>query len=127
VPADQIHKTVDVPELLRGEVLDEMIVACPRSMLAGLGPVVHACGQAGVPVTILADLFGDVLPPPRVSQFDSLATLRFAPVHHSQARLLVKRGIDVVGAAAGLAITLPVIEASALAIKLTSPGPASPM
>ena len=122
VPRELVRKVLEVPELLRDEVLDEMIVACPRSMLAEIGAVVQACGLAGVPVTILADLFDDYLPPPRVGSFDSQATLCFAPVHHSQVRLGVKRALDVAGAAAGLLITAPVIALASVAIKLTSPG-----
>ena len=35
-------------------------------------------------MTLLTDLFGDFLPPPRVSRFDTLTTLSFAPIHHSR-------------------------------------------
>ncbi len=123
VAPERCHKLVDMPQLLRDEVVDDVIIACPRGMLPDLLPVVAACGSAGVPFTLLADIFGDYLPPPAVTRFGSLAALHFAPVHHSPTGLLIKRGVDVVGAAAALAITAPVIGAAGLLIKLTSPGP----
>jgi exopolysaccharide biosynthesis polyprenyl glycosylphosphotransferase len=123
VPGDQVYKLIDVPSLLRDKVIDEVIVALPRSMLGTLGPLVSACAAAGIPVTLLTDLFGDFLPPPRVVRFDTLNALSFAPIHHSKAKLVVKRVMDVLGSAALLAVASPVLALSALAIRMTSPGP----
>jgi exopolysaccharide biosynthesis polyprenyl glycosylphosphotransferase len=123
IPGEQVYKLMDVPSLLRDRVVDEVIVALPRSMLGTLGPLVSACAAAGIPVTLLTDLFGDFLPPPRVTRFDTLNALTFAPIHHSPVKLAVKRAVDVVGAAAILAVSAPVLAAAAAAIRLTSPGP----
>jgi exopolysaccharide biosynthesis polyprenyl glycosylphosphotransferase len=92
-------------------------------MIATLGPVVGACADAGIPFTMLTDIFGDYLPPPRVTQFDAFAALSFAPVHHSRPKLAVKRAIDIAGSSVGLALSLPVFAIAALAIRVTSPGP----
>jgi exopolysaccharide biosynthesis polyprenyl glycosylphosphotransferase len=123
IPGDQVHKLVEVPALLRERVIDEVIVAMPRSMLGELGPLVSECAAAGVPITLLTDLFGDFLPPPRVSRFDTLTTLSFAPIHHDRVSLALKRGVDVIGAAAGLALASPVLAVAAAAVRLTSNGP----
>ncbi|MCP3983068.1 MAG: sugar transferase [bacterium] len=122
IPADRCFKLIDMPRLLRDRVVDEVIIACPRSMLAELLPVVATCGSAGVPFTLLADIFGDFLPPPQVTRFGSLTSLRFAPVHHNPTFLAVKRVIDVVGALSLLIATAPVIATAGLLIRFTSPG-----
>ena len=114
----KLFKIQSMPDLLRDQVIDRVIIAYPRSMLSMLSPVVEVCASAGIPFTMLADLFGDFLPPPKVTQFGTLAALDFAPVHHSRILLGVKRLIDIVGAAVALAITSPVIALSALAIRL---------
>jgi exopolysaccharide biosynthesis polyprenyl glycosylphosphotransferase len=119
----KLFKLDAMPDLLREQVVDRVIIAYPRSMLSQLSPVVSVCASAGIPFTMLADLFGDFLPPPKVTQFGSLAALVFAPVHHSPVLLAVKRCIDIVGAAAALVLTSPVIAASALAIRLNDGGP----
>jgi exopolysaccharide biosynthesis polyprenyl glycosylphosphotransferase len=123
VPLEQIHKFIDLPELLREETIDEVLVACPRTILGSLASVVSECALIGVPVTLLTDIFGDDLPPPRAGRFDSLGTLSFAPVHHGEIELAVKRAIDIVGATAGLLISAPIIAVAALAIRIDSKGP----
>ena len=123
VPVEMIHKIVELPNLLREENVDEILVACPRSTLVLLTPVVRECALLGVPVTILADLFGDQLPAPKVGTFGSNTTLSFAPVHHNELELMVKRGIDFVGAVVGLVIATPIVAVAAVMIRLDSPGP----
>jgi len=123
VPREAMHKLTDVPDLLRDEVIDEVIVACPRSMLDWIGPVVETCATAGVPLTLVADLFGDSLPPPRVTHLGSLVALSFARVHHSPPKLRIKRALDIIGASVGLVLTAPILALAALAIRATSPGP----
>ncbi len=119
----QVFKLNEMPEILSDQVIDEVIVACPRSMLAEIIGVVDACAAAGVPITLLSDLFGDYLPSPRTTRFGSLPALSFAPVHHNLAKLAVKRLIDVAGASVLLVAAAPVLGVAALAIRFTSPGP----
>lgn len=121
---ERIRKFVDFPNFLRDEVIDELIVACPRSMIAAIVPVVHVCATAGVPVLLLSDIFGDLLPAPRFSGDDPLPALRFAPVHHNAFALAIKRGIDLVGGSLLLIGAAPIIGAAVVLIRLTSPGPA---
>jgi exopolysaccharide biosynthesis polyprenyl glycosylphosphotransferase len=123
VPDDQIHKLIDLPRLLREETVDEVLVACPRRMLDSLDSVVHECSLIGIPVTLLTDLFGRELPPPRVGSFDRRGTLSFAPVHHDEFAIALKRGVDIIGASIGLVGSAPILAIAAAAIKLTSPGP----
>lgn len=123
VPIEKIHKLIDLPALLRSDAVDEVLVACPRSMLACLTPVVRECALVGVPITLLTDLFGDQLPAPKVGSFESLTTLSFAPVHHNELELMVKRATDILGGALGLVVSLPVIAVAAALIRLDSRGP----
>ncbi len=123
IPQGMVRKFIDTPDLLRESAIDEVVIACPRSLLASIAPVVACCSAAGIPVTMPTDVFGDYFPLPRVSRLGSTAALRFAPVHHSRSMLLVKRGIDIVGAAIGLIVAAPVLAVAAVAIKLSSPGP----
>jgi exopolysaccharide biosynthesis polyprenyl glycosylphosphotransferase len=123
VIAHQVFKLEEMVEILHDQVIDEVIVACPRSMLAEIVGVVDACASAGVPITLLSDLFGDYLPAPRSTRFGTLPALSFAPVHHNLAKLVVKRAIDVFGAAVGLLGAAPVLAVAAVAIRATSPGP----
>ena len=123
IPSDRIYKLAEFPNLLRDQVIDEVMVASPRSMLACLGPAVAACSAAGVPFTLMTDLFGDYLPPPRIRRFASHEALTFAPVHHSTSQLAVKRGVDILGALLGLSLTAPVLLLAAAAVEAHLEGP----
>ncbi len=123
IPQEMVHKFIDTPGLLRENSIDEVIIACPRSLLTLIAPVVACCSAAGIPVTMPTDVFGDYFPPPRVSRFGSATVLSFAPVHHSRSMLLLKRGIDIAGALIGLMLAAPLLAVAAVAIKLSSPGP----
>jgi len=118
-----VYKMAEIPNLLRDSVIDEVILACPLSVLPAMRPLVAVCAEAGVPVMLLSDLFGDDLPPPRLSHLGSLSALSFAPVHHSELKISIKRCIDVVGAAVLLVATAPVVAVAAVLIHLDSPGP----
>jgi exopolysaccharide biosynthesis polyprenyl glycosylphosphotransferase len=122
IPKDRVFKLVDFPNLLR-QVVDEVIVACPRSMLADLGPALEACSAAGVPITLMTDLFGDYLPPPRVRRFGAVEALSFRPVHHNRVMLITKRALDIAGALLGLIVAAPALAIAAAAIRLDSKGP----
>lgn len=123
IPAQHVSKLTDFPALLRDHVIDEVVVACPRSMLASLGPAVEGCSAAGVPLTLMSDLFGDYLPPPRAKRIGSHGALSFAPFHHDPVELAVKRGLDILGGALGLLVAAPALLLAAAATKLVSPGP----
>jgi len=118
-----VFKLSELPALFRDQVVDEVLVACPRSLLPMLNPVIELSASVGVPLTLVSDLFGDFLPPPQSARFGDLPALSFAVVHHSQAMLAVKRGIDLVVASALLLVAAPVIGVAGLLIKATSPGP----
>lgn len=123
VPANLVRKMAETASILQELIVDEVIVACPRSMLAEIDSVVAVCGAAGVPVTLLMDLFEADLLPRQVTRFESLSALSFAPVHHNTFSLQVKRVIDVIGASLALVAAAPAIGIAALAIRCTSPGP----
>lgn len=122
VPASQIKKYIDVPQILRFAVVDEVIVACPRSMLASIDGVVNECVTVGVPVTLLTDLFGNDLPPPQVHHYGAMITMSFAPVHHDELALALKRVIDIVVSAVLLVLLAPLLALAAVAIHLDSAG-----
>jgi exopolysaccharide biosynthesis polyprenyl glycosylphosphotransferase len=122
-PLGEAHKFADLPELFRNNVIDEVLVALPRSMLSSLAPVVEACSLVGVPLTIPVDFFEDFMPPPRMTRFGGSAALSYAPVHHSRVKLAVKRAIDVAGASIALVLASPLLLASMIAIRLESKGP----
>jgi exopolysaccharide biosynthesis polyprenyl glycosylphosphotransferase len=103
-------------------MVDEVYVALPmRSRYAEIEAALQICERTGVPVKWLSDVFESA----RGRRFEMTANGDVVSItdEHDHGRLMMKRLIDVIGAAVGLVVLTPVIAAAALAIKATSRGP----
>jgi exopolysaccharide biosynthesis polyprenyl glycosylphosphotransferase len=105
------------------EVIDEVVIAMPRSLLQHVEPVVRECGQRGIPVTLLSELFADVLPATHTAQYGRFPVLQFGNVGYGAVARGAKRTIDILGSSMALLVFAPALGVAALAIRLTSPGP----
>jgi exopolysaccharide biosynthesis polyprenyl glycosylphosphotransferase len=109
--------------ILMMSVVDEVIVALPvKSRYEQIQTVIHSCERAGVECTYSACVFQRTLARPRLEPDELFPAVRMQVVEHER-RWLMKRPIDIVGAASALVLGLPVIVAVAVAVAVTSPGP----
>jgi exopolysaccharide biosynthesis polyprenyl glycosylphosphotransferase len=114
----------DLPEVLRREVLDEVFVFLPlKSHYEQEAMIVSRCEEQGIRVTFpsgLFDLRNGRAAPDEVDAdaFVTIATGAIDPVAAA-----VKRGLDVVVSSTLLLALAPVLAATAIAVKATSPGP----
>ncbi len=129
VSSDEIgHRllgTLDQLEsILMCQPVDDVVIALPmRSSYNAIHDAIQICERGGVRAKYLADVFHDSFATPRFEEsweFPAVA-MTIAP---EDGRLIVKRILDIVGSVIGLTVLSPVLLATALAIKLTSPGPA---
>jgi exopolysaccharide biosynthesis polyprenyl glycosylphosphotransferase len=111
--------------VLDSEPVDEVVFAVPGYDPDRFAEALHACDERGVDVLLTMP---SVLPPSgkvelaNVTGFD-LPMLGMSRVPTSQGRLLVKRVIDIAGALVGLLLASPLLIATMIAIKMSSPGP----
>lgn len=116
--------TVDeLEQILMHEVIDEVVMALPvKSCYQQIQHAMAVCERAGVQATYAADLFESTVAFPRYHGHGDRAfvAMLVAPDGY---RLVIKRAIDIIGAAAALVVLAPVMALVAIAIKLTSPGP----
>jgi exopolysaccharide biosynthesis polyprenyl glycosylphosphotransferase len=113
-----------LPELLQQHVIDEIIFAVDSQELAGLEDVFLLCDEEGVRTRLIVDFFPHINSEMYLDRLGQLPLLTFSAAPHDEIRLLLKRVIDVILAAAGLVLLLPLMALIALAIRITSPGPA---
>jgi exopolysaccharide biosynthesis polyprenyl glycosylphosphotransferase len=114
-----------LPEVLRRQVVDEVMVFLPIKSFYELGTrIVCQCEDQGIPVT-----FPSVLFPLRNSRViadeeeaDPVVTIATGSITGAGAGL--KRLLDVVIASAVLVLLSPLLLAVALLVRATSPGPA---
>lgn len=109
--------------LLMHAAVDEVLIALPmKSQYTQVQEVIRVCERVGVRAKYLADIFEHARTAPRFEASDAMRMVDM-PVAADDGRLIIKRGIDLVGAAIGLLVLSPVMLIAAAAIKATSPGP----
>lgn len=107
--------------ILKKHPVQMVLIGLPvKSQYQQIQDVIAVCESVGVESHYLADIFAaKSVPQPSThsSHFTVLSTLT------TDARLVVKRGGDIVASLLLIVLALPVMLAAAIAIKLTSPGP----
>ncbi len=118
------YPLAQLPELLRQQVIDEIIFAVDSRELSRMEEVFLLCDEEGVRTRVVVDFFPHVNSQVYLDRLGTTPLLTFSAAPHDEIRLLLKRGTDVVLAAAALVLLLPFMLAIALLIRITSPGPA---
>lgn len=113
----------DIGPTLKSRVIDEVIVAMPRSMIKDVQAIADACEEEGVKLRLMADVFDLEVSRLRLIDLGGIPLLTFEPVAQDEKMLVIKRIMDLVltlGCAPVIALIMLLV---ALAVKLDSPGP----
>lgn len=114
-----------LPDFLRSNVVDEVILALPmRSLHAHASKIAAACEEQGIVLRLLCSLFDLKQARPRAEEFEG----NYVITHDRGGRsdgwgLVLKRVMDIVLSVMLLTVLAPVLVVIAIAIKLTSTGP----
>jgi exopolysaccharide biosynthesis polyprenyl glycosylphosphotransferase len=118
-----VYPIGELRALVRRQVIDEIIFAVDRRRLAELEEVLVWCDEEGVRTRVAVDFFPHVNSEVYLERLGATPLLTFSAAPHDEVRLLVKRVLDVVAAAAGLIVLAPLVAPIAVLIRLTSRGP----
>lgn len=113
----------DISNILKQHVIDEVLLAIPRTLIGDVESIAHACEEEGIKLRIMADLYDLEVARVSLMQLDTIPLLTLEPVALDEGKLFFKRLIDVVSVSLSLPLLLPLMACIALAIKLDSPGP----
>ena len=117
-----IGRLGELESLLMHRAIDEVLITLPmKSCYTEIQEAIRVCQTVGVRARYLSDIF-DHARNGHMSGHDPLSVVE-VPIARDDYRLLIKRAVDLGGAAAGLVLLSPLFLLVALAIKLTSPGP----
>jgi exopolysaccharide biosynthesis polyprenyl glycosylphosphotransferase len=110
-------------EVARNQRVDEVVLAVPRIDRTELSQIVSVAELGHLQVSTVPELFG--LPPTKTSleARGHLPVLSLLREPLPGARRIVKRGVDVVGGTAALALLSPVLLVCAFLVRVTSRGP----
>ena len=113
----------NISDILKSHVVDEVIIAIPRSLLDDAEPIVLACELEGIKLRFMADVFNLHVARISLTQMGDTPLLTLEPVAQDDTQLLVKRIFDVTVTLLAMPIVLPILAVAAIAVKLDSPGP----
>ncbi|MCC7173979.1 MAG: sugar transferase [Bryobacterales bacterium] len=119
-----VYPMEELPQLLRRQVIDEVIFTVEKQDLTEFEDVLVQCDQEGVRTRIVLDFFPHINSEMYLDRLGSIPLLTFSAAPYDQVRLLAKRIMDVMAAGLALLVLLPFMLAVAIVIRLTSPGPA---
>jgi exopolysaccharide biosynthesis polyprenyl glycosylphosphotransferase len=113
----------NLPRLIEDEAVDEVIVTLPWMYHRKIMSIVRECERQQVSAHIVPDLFQMSLSQVDVDDLGGVPLISVREVGFDRGALLVKRGMDVVGALVGVVFGAPLLALIALAIRIDSPGP----
>lgn len=113
-----------IPRILGHQIVDEILFAVESPELASLEEVFLLCDEEGVRTRVAVDFFPHVNSQIRLEHLGETQLLTFSAAPDDDLRLLVKRAVDLSLAIIGLLVVWPLLLLIALAVRLTSPGPA---
>ncbi len=124
ISGSQVLGTLDdIDRCLKNNVIDEVIIAIPRSMLQDAESIVIACEEEGIKLRFMADVFNVHVAKISLTLLGKIPLLTLESVAQDSMQLLVKRIIDFTLTLLSMPLVLPVIALAAIAIKIDSPGP----
>ncbi len=113
----------EIENVLVSQVVDEVILAVPRSSLSYMEDIVSACEEQGVRFRFMADVFDLQVARMQMVEMDGIPLLTFDPVAQNEYMLLVKRLMDLTLVLLCMPLILPIMAMIALAIKIDDGGP----
>lgn len=109
---------------VRNNIVDEVLVCLPfKSFYERNYQIVSSCEEQGIIVRLLPDFFDLNLGKFRVEQIEDLAIITVYTSEMRDWQRTVKHAFDSAAALLLLLVTLPVMLLTAVAVKLSSPGP----
>ena len=113
-----------LPQFLRTNVVDEVVIALPiRSFHDDASRVAALCEQQGIILRVLSNIFNLKKSRSRAEEFEGDAFITHYTGVNEGWPVIMKRVLDFMLAAFVLILVSPIMLMAALLIKLTSPGP----
>lgn len=122
-PARILGTIEDLASVLQGHVVDEVIIALPRTLIKDVQIIADVCEEEGVKLRLMADIFDLEVARMRLEHLDSIPLLSFEPIAQNESHLIIKRIFDLVVTLMAMPVILPVMACVAVAVYLDSPGP----
>ncbi len=115
--------TNNLAYIIDEESVDEVIITLPWTSHRRILSLVQECARRDAAARIVPDFFQMTLQQVSVGDLGGVPLISVQEIAFSRVAVMIKRGMDVVGALFFLSLGAPLIGLIALAIKIDSPGP----
>lgn len=112
-----------IGEVLAENVVDEVILAVPRSLIDDLEGIADACEEQGVKLRIMGDIYDLKASRISLADLDGIPLISFEPVSQDAAKLVIKRFFDLTLTILSMPILLPMFLIIGILIKFDDRGP----
>lgn len=125
LPARVIADSRSFEKTLKKSAIDEVLFSDVVASFAEVQELAKIAVEEGVRVTLAADFFSLEIFKSDVSYFGDIPLIHYTPSPGGEdsAALIVKRGLDVALSSVMLVVLSPLLLSTAIAVKLSSPGP----
>jgi exopolysaccharide biosynthesis polyprenyl glycosylphosphotransferase len=113
----------DMPDILKGYPVDQVIFIIPRSWLDDVEPVLDICQTFGIKASLSVDFFNVSFIKRETGSLFGFPLVHFEQTVDHLQWTVFKRVFDVICSFLGLLVLLPFFALMAIVIKCTSPGP----
>jgi exopolysaccharide biosynthesis polyprenyl glycosylphosphotransferase len=113
----------DIPEIIEGQQIDEVIIGLPEATHEELVGIVSQCEREKVSIRVFPDVFQIMASEVSISDLGGLPLLTIRDVALRGWKLTLKRLVDIALSGIALVVISPLMLLTALGIKLDSPGP----
>lgn len=118
-----LGKYNDLPELIRKNKVDELIIAIENESYERFFEVVDFCKELKVPLRITSTLLEVINQRLKIEKYSDIPVINVAPQYNDRFTLALKRFFDVMISSFAVFLLSPFLLFIALMIKLSSPGP----
>ena len=116
--------TIDqIEEIFHSRVVDEVAVCLPPTASRYLEPISGLAAGEGKTVRVALDPVEETLPGAVQEEFEGILVRSIVNDGHREVGLMIKRGIDVLGAGIGLVILSPLLLGVAVAMRIVDGSP----
>ena len=113
----------DISKILKNHVVDEVIMAIPRTMIEDVEEIAYACEEEGVVLRFMANIFELDVAKIHIMFLGDAPFLTIEPVSQDDFKLMIKRMFDLAWTLLAIPVILPIMAVIAIAIKIESKGP----
>lgn len=120
---DRLGESDSLAQVIADEKISEVVIALPPQSHDSILRVITTCREADVGFQLVPDVFELSLGRVQINELNGVPLIGVQDSRIRGWNLLVKRGIDMIGAAAALIVAAIPMLMIALAIRLETPGP----